>query len=261
MGGLISRELTEQGPSPDVNDVNPMLVFLRSQSDLIFGSVDEFCGWLKSNHVDTLSDLKRAVSNNMILQELVDGCGSSGIKKFTRFDFQLAVGECREEVENQALATPPTKLVDLSHGNPSPPNLSRPREIVAVVVRGTTTTEPGVLSCLAASTIAPQPSAMGKNCDDEGEAMEERAHVDANRKKTSSSANVAPPAPAEPRSRSEIQPPTDSAYPLTELICPIRGVGILTSVEDGEEAARTGKTSCESELESPSHGFISEVRS
>ena len=91
--------------------------------------------------------------------------------------------------------------------------------------------------------------------------MEERANVDANRKKTSSSANVAPPAPAEPRSRSEIQPPTDSAYPLTELICPIRGVGILTSVEDGEEAARTGKTSCESELESPSHGFISEVRS
>lgn len=263
MGGVISRELTEQGPSADVNDVNPMLAFLRSQSDLIFGSVDGFYGWLKSNHVDTMSDLKRAVSNNVILQELVDGCGSSGIKKFTRFDFQLAVGEYREEVENRALATPPTKLMDLSHGNLSPPNLSRPRETVAVVVRGTTTTEPGVPSCLGASTIAPPPSAVGKNCDDEGGAMEERTNVDANMKKTSSSANVSPPAPAEPRSRSDLDgpnsnPPTDSAHPPTELICPIRSVGILTSVGDGEEAALTGKTSCD---ESPSHGFISEVRS
>ena len=102
------------------------------------------------NYLYDIFNLKHTVSNNVYLQDLVDGCGSSGIKKLTCLEFQLIVQDCCKEVENLADIIPQTKHKESSHGNPSLPILSCPPEAVAVVAQETTTTtEPATpSSCL-----------------------------------------------------------------------------------------------------------------
>jgi len=79
----------------DVNEYDPLLMFLRSQASCIKGSVDEFYSWLvKSEDIDSMIALKEAVNEDEYLStKLKKGNGSSGLKGFKVPPFKRAVLE------------------------------------------------------------------------------------------------------------------------------------------------------------------------
>ena len=81
-----------------LNESDPLLAFLQSQALCVRGSVDEFYIWLvKSQYIDSMADLKDAVSNDEYLENsLKIGCGSAGLKVFKLRAFQRAVWNYRE---------------------------------------------------------------------------------------------------------------------------------------------------------------------
>jgi len=79
----------------DMNENDPLLIFLRSQHACIRGSVDDFYSWLvKSEYIDSMAALKEAVSDNDYYNDTMKvGSGSSGIKAFKRKVFKRALSE------------------------------------------------------------------------------------------------------------------------------------------------------------------------
>ena len=100
----------------DMNENEPLLIFLRSQHACIRGSVDDFYTWLvKSEYIDSMTALKEAVSDDDYYYDTMKvGSGSSGIKVFKRKVFKRALSEY-EGNGNKEPATdlnePPEELV------------------------------------------------------------------------------------------------------------------------------------------------------
>lgn len=65
--------------------------FLESQQDCIKGSANEFGTWIKSEGIDSISDLKDAVCNEFYLKTMINGNGSCGLMLFKSVAFKLAV--------------------------------------------------------------------------------------------------------------------------------------------------------------------------
>jgi len=101
----------------DMNENDPLLVFLRSQHTCIRGSVDDFYTWLvKSEYIDSMTALKEAVCDDDYYNDTMKvGSGSSGIKVFKRKVFKRALSEYEEKGKKKAPTTnhnePPEELV------------------------------------------------------------------------------------------------------------------------------------------------------
>jgi len=79
----------------ELNENDPLLIFLRSQHQCIKGSVDEFYTWLvNSEDIDSMVALKEAVCEDDYLNNKVKrGCGGSGLKGFKLSTFKRVVLE------------------------------------------------------------------------------------------------------------------------------------------------------------------------
>jgi len=82
--------------------------FLESQQDCITGSAAKFGAWIKSQGIDSMTDLKDAVGNNSYLNKMVDGKGGNALKFFKCDAFKLAVSEF--EASLSTLSTTPPSL-------------------------------------------------------------------------------------------------------------------------------------------------------
>lgn len=90
--------------SYNLNENDPLLMFLRSQHQCFKGNIEEFYIWLvKSEDIDSMSTLKEAVSDSEYLSDSMRvGCGTSGLKGFKQRVFQRAVMEYRDNNMQQA---------------------------------------------------------------------------------------------------------------------------------------------------------------
>jgi len=101
----------------DMNENDPLLIFLRSQHTCIRGSVDEFYSWLvKSEYIDSMTALKEAVCDDDYYNDTMKvGSGSSGIKVFKRKAFKRALsgyeGNGNKEPITNNSSEPPGDLV------------------------------------------------------------------------------------------------------------------------------------------------------
>ena len=101
----------------ELNEIDPLLVFLRSQESCIKGSVDEFYTWLvNSEDIDSMMALKEAVCEDDYLNnKMKRGCGGSGLKGFKLSTFKRAVLEydnhtTADNVESKVPAASSTSL-------------------------------------------------------------------------------------------------------------------------------------------------------
>jgi len=101
----------------DMNENDPLLIFLRSQHTCIRGSVDEFYTWLvKSEFIDSMTALKESVcgDDEYYNDTMKVGSGSSGIKVFKRKAFKRALSEYEDDGSKPPttdLNDPPAELV------------------------------------------------------------------------------------------------------------------------------------------------------
>ena len=101
----IDESITSKALSTfELNENDPLLIFLRSQASCIKGSVDEFYTWLvNSEDIDSMLALNEAVSEDDYLNnKLKRGCGGSGLKGFKLSTFKRVVLEYEDNH-----ATPP----------------------------------------------------------------------------------------------------------------------------------------------------------
>lgn len=91
----------------DMNENDPLLIFLRSQHTCIRGSVDDFYNWLvKSEYIDSMTALKEAVCDDDYYNDTMKiGSGSSGIKVFKRKVFRRALSSEYEDDGSKAPTT------------------------------------------------------------------------------------------------------------------------------------------------------------
>ena len=112
-GSKVSKTLS----TFDMNENDPLLIFLRSQHKCIRGSVDEFYSWLvKSEFIDSMTALKEAVCDDDYYNDTMKvGSGSSGIKVFKRKVFKRALSEYEGNGNKSPTITnlndPPEELV------------------------------------------------------------------------------------------------------------------------------------------------------
>ena len=109
------NELTERSGSKaseefsfDMNENDPLLLFLKSQHTCITGNVDEFYTWLvKSEDIGSMAALKEAVSDDVYLNEkMKKRDGSSGVKGFKLKPFQRAVLDYEGTASKDASSSP-----------------------------------------------------------------------------------------------------------------------------------------------------------
>ena len=83
----------------DVNENDPLLIFLRSHHQCIKGSVDEFYVWLvKYENIESMMALKEAVSDDDYLNDTMRiGDRSYGVKGFKLSTFKRVVQDYVEE--------------------------------------------------------------------------------------------------------------------------------------------------------------------
>ena len=93
----------------ELNENDPLLVFLRSQHQCIKGSVDEFYTWLvNSEDIDSMMALKEAVSDDDYLNnKMKRGCGGSGLKGFKLSTFKRVVLEYEDTTTDDDLSKAP----------------------------------------------------------------------------------------------------------------------------------------------------------
>lgn len=97
----------ESKQSPESPEELTLFKFLESQQDCITGSAAKFGAWIKSQGIDSMSDLKDAVGNNSSLNKMIKGEGGNALKFFKRGAFKLAVSE----FEASLSTTPPSLSV------------------------------------------------------------------------------------------------------------------------------------------------------
>jgi len=127
------NELTERSGSKaseefsfDMNENDPLLLFLKSQHTCITGNVDEFYTWLvKSEDIGSMAALKEAVSDDVYLNEkMKKRDGSSGVKGFKLKPFQRAVLDYEGTASKDASSSPslPEEYLTMMSGcNRDPP--------------------------------------------------------------------------------------------------------------------------------------------
>ena len=103
----------------ELNENDPLLIFLRSQHQCIKGSVDEFYVWLvKYENIDFMMALKEAVSDDDYLNDTMRiGDRSYGVKGFKLKSFRCAILEyedtkpAQESKASAETTEPPEELV------------------------------------------------------------------------------------------------------------------------------------------------------
>eukprot|EP00985_Skeletonema_marinoi_P023665 scaffold15887_cov113-Skeletonema_marinoi.AAC.1 len=107
-------------------------LFLQLQGHCVKGSVDGFYHWLKSVDIESMSDLKYAVSDDVgFFQKLKDGDGQCGLKVFTSRVFVEAVNACQSQPKPQLQSLPEAKGTDFlvsQVSNSNSANLKAPPE-------------------------------------------------------------------------------------------------------------------------------------